>query len=74
MAPGEYDYSELRGRIKTVFGTQGAFAKAMGIAEATLSLKLGNKAEWSQNEMVTAALLLDSDIAKIPIYFFTFAV
>ena len=66
-----YDYSELQGDIRKVFGTQGAFAKAMGMAESTLSLKLNNNAEWSQEEMVLAVKLLNEETDKIKPYFFT---
>lgn len=66
-----YDYSELLGDIKRVFGAQSAFAKAMGMAESTLSLKLNNKAEWSQEEMFLAVCLLKADVSKVRPYFFT---
>ena len=69
-----YDYSELQGDIKKVFGAQGAFAKAMGMAESTLSLKLNNKAEWSQDEMMMAIDLLHAETGKIRPYFFTHVV
>lgn len=66
-----YDYSELLGDIKKVFGAQSAFAKAMGMAESTLSLKLNNKAEWSQDEMTLAVKLLKAETYKVRPYFFT---
>ena len=66
-----YDYSELLGDIKKVFGAQSAFAKAMGMAESTLSLKLNNKAEWSQDEMTLAVKLLNAEAYKVRPYFFT---
>ena len=46
-----FDYSKLRGKIKEVFGTQDKFAKALGISGATLSLKLNNISEFTQQEM-----------------------
>lgn len=67
----KYDYSEILGDIKRVFGSQGAFAKAMGMAESTLSLKLNNRAEWSQDEMMLAVTLLQTDVGKVRPYFFT---
>ena len=33
-----YDYSKLSGKIREVFGTNGEFAKAMGLSERTVSL------------------------------------
>lgn len=71
MERPRYDYSELLGDIKRVFGAQSAFAKAMGMAESTLSLKLNNKAEWSQEEMMLAVSLLNAEHSKVGPYFFT---
>ena len=67
----KYDYSELKGDIKKVYGTQSAFAKALGMAEPTLSLKLNNNADWSQDEMELALLLLNKGAEKVVPYFFT---
>ncbi|MGI6168320.1 MAG: DUF739 family protein [Christensenellales bacterium] len=67
----EYDYSKLRGKIKEKFGTQINFAKAMGMTEPTLSLKLNNKGEWSQEEMTLALDLLGESLAVVDSYFFT---
>ncbi|MBQ3281535.1 MAG: DUF739 family protein [Eubacterium sp.] len=71
MPEQRYDYSELKGDIKKRFGTQAAFAKAIGISEPTLSLKLNNNADWSQDEMESAVLLLDAGTEMIIPYFFT---
>ena len=71
MDPRKYDYSELLGDIKRTFGAQEPFAKAMGMSASTLSLKLNNKAEWSQDEMMRATKLLNSELSKIRSYFFT---
>lgn len=71
MLEQKYDYSELKGDIKRCFGTQSAFAKAIGISEPTLSLKLNNNADWSQDEMEAAITLLDANVEKIIPYFFT---
>ena len=74
MEAPKYDYRELSGDIKRVFGTQGAFAKAMGMAESTLSLKLNNNAEWSRDEMVLALRLLGAENDKVQSDFFTHVV
>ena len=34
-----FNYSKLRGRIIEKFGTQGCFARKLGVSERTLSLK-----------------------------------
>lgn len=69
-----YDYSKLEGKIIEVFGTRGKFAKAMGMSERTLSLKLNNRVPWKQNEMDKALGLLKSTEASIKPYFFTYKV
>lgn len=66
-----YDYSELLGKIKTKYGTQHAFADALGITPNSLSAKIQHKSDWGQNEMYKACELLDIPRSKIPIYFFS---
>lgn len=69
-----YDYSKLCGRIKERFSTQALFAEALHIGESTLSLKLNNKAEWTQDEMTKAMILLGVDCVDVKDYFFTHSV
>lgn len=64
-------YSKLRGKIKEVFGTQDAFAQAMGMDRSTLSLKLNNKSEWTMTEIEKACCLLGIPINEVYLYFFT---
>lgn len=71
MSRQDYDYRKLKGAIKEEFENQQAFAMAMGMGESTLSLKLNNKAEWSQDEMTSAMLLLKRPLEQLPVYFFT---
>lgn len=66
-----YDYSKVRGKIKEVFGTQSAFASALGISTATLSAKLNNEFQWKSSEIFKACELLKIAKEEIPIYFFT---
>lgn len=65
-----YDYSKLRGRIKEKFGTQDAFADAIGIGRVSLSKRLNNQLEFSQEEMKKAAASLMLPVEEIPAYFF----
>ena len=65
-----YDYSKLRGKIREVYGTDKAFAEAMDMGKATLSLKLNNKAEWTQDEMESAMELLNIPRGSVRTYFF----
>lgn len=66
----EYNYDKLKGRIREKFGTQGGFAKVIGIGQSTLNLKLNNNAEWTQEEMIAAMVALDEDESRISEYFF----
>ena len=65
-----YDYTNLKLRIKTKYTTFGKFADALEIGRSTLSLKLNNNAEWSQVEMSRAMKLLDIPETDIDKYFF----
>lgn len=70
MSRFAYNYRKLRGKIREIYGTQAAFAKALGIAESTLSLKLCNKTEWEQTEMLKGMTLLGEDASAISMYFY----
>lgn len=63
-------YSKLRGKIREVFGTQDAFAVAMGMNTATLSSKLNGRTDWSRAEMELACTLLHIPLEEMHIYFF----
>lgn len=66
-----YDYSKLNGKIREVFGKCAAFAKAIGLSERSLSLKLNNKVGWKQQEIDQACTLLGIPACDIGIYFFS---
>ena len=65
-----YDYSKLSGLITEKFGTRGAFAKAMGLSERSLSLKMNCERPWKQSEMIKASELLGFPLEELPLYFF----
>lgn len=67
----KYNYSKLNGLIVEKFGTQACFAKAMGLSERTISLKLNSKVYWTQKEIELACELLGIDRKDIATYFFT---
>jgi len=69
-----FDYSALDGKITEYFKTRTKFAKALGLSERSLSLKLNNKVGWKQKEIIKAAELLNIDEKQIPLYFFTIEV
>lgn len=65
-----FAYNKLKGKIKEVYGTQEAFAIAMGMGRTTLHSKLHNITEFTQSEMLRALELLHLEKADIDIYFF----
>jgi len=67
----KFNYGKLRGKIKEVFNTQEKFAKTVGMSTTTLSAKLNNKIQFSQNEIEKAVELLKIAKEDIPVYFFT---
>lgn len=66
-----FDYSKLKGKIKEVFGTQSAFARAMGLSGVSLSSKLNGLTQFTQAEMNKACRLLEIPLNQLPVYFFT---
>jgi len=65
-----FDYSRLRGRIIEKYGTQGAFSRALGVSERTMSLKLNNRIFFSQDEINKSLFLLGLSICDVQEYFF----
>jgi DNA-binding XRE family transcriptional regulator len=63
-------YPKLRGAIREKFGTQAAFAKALGVNQATLVKKLAGKTEWKVAEVQAACELLEIPVDRISDYFF----
>lgn len=66
----EFDYSKLRGRTVEKAGTMKGLAAALGINPATLSVKIHNKAEFTQREIMRACEVLEIEPIDIPTYFF----
>ena len=54
----QFSYRRLKGRIVERFGTQGAFAKAMGVTPQAISSRLLGKTNFSQGEIWYASILL----------------
>ena len=69
-----WDYSKLRGRIREICGTQEEFAERLGIGRVSLSQRLNNALEFTQNEIFKACEILNIDFADIPLYFFALKV
>jgi Helix-turn-helix. len=66
-----YDYRKLRGKIKEVCGTQDAFSEKLGIGRVSLSQRLNNQLEFSQDEMLKSCDILGIQMEDLPSYFFT---
>lgn len=65
-----FDYSELYGKIRAVYGTQEAFAEAMGMSLSALSQRLNGKIAWRTPEIVKACELLGIPLEHAHLYFF----
>lgn len=65
------DYSKLRGAIREHYGTQEAFALALGMSAASLTAKLNGKTEWQADEIVRACQLFGVSLERAHEYFFT---
>lgn len=66
-----FSYDKLRGKIREVFGTQDRFAEALGMSKSTLSQKLNNCSEFTQQEMMDSMKLLNQNLSQLDEYFFT---
>lgn len=64
-------YNKLRGKIREVFGTQEAFAAALGLSKAGVSMRLNNKVKWTADEIEKSKNVLGFDASEIGEYFFT---
>ena len=66
-----WDYNKLRGRIREICGTESEFAQRIGIGRVSLSQRLNNSLEFSQDEIFRSCDVLNIDRSEIPKYFFT---
>ena len=66
-----FDYSKLKGKIIEKFGSQTAFAKALGVSDATMTSKLTGKTYFSQDEIMKSLEFLDIEPGLTTDYFFT---
>lgn len=69
-----FDYSKLLGKIKEVYGTQEAFAEAMGVSLSAINLRLNGKVEWKAPDIAKACELLHIPLEDAHLYFFTLKV
>ncbi|MBE6685748.1 MAG: DUF739 family protein [Ruminococcaceae bacterium] len=66
----KYDYKRLKGRIKEVCGTQKEFSKQMNLSNQSVSKKLNNVVEFTQDEIMDAVKVLSIPGESITDYFF----
>ena len=66
----EYNYSLLLGRMKEKGYTQARLANALGISETSLNLRLKNKLNFRQDEIISASDILDIPLKDLEAYFF----
>lgn len=66
----EYNYSKLKGRIKEICGTQRVFAERMELSNQSVSKKLNNVVDFTQDEIMTAAKILSIPTNEFADYFF----
>lgn len=66
----EYNYSLLLGRMKEKGYTQEKLAKSLGISETSLNLRLNNKLNFRQDEIIAASDILAIPRDQLEAYFF----
>lgn len=63
--------AKLKGRIVEKFGSQKAFADALGVTDTTVNNKLNNRRLMSQDDIASWAETLEIPLDQIGLYFFT---
>ena len=64
-------YPKLRGKIIEVYGSQNAFAKAIGKSEQTVIAKFKGKSAFSQADIIAWSNALDITKDEVGTYFFS---
>lgn len=67
----EWDYRKLSGKIKEVCGTQEEFSKRIGLGRVSVSKRMNNQLDFSQEEIFKSCDVLHIPKVEIPTYFFT---
>lgn len=67
----KYDYNPLRGKIREVLGSESNLATVIHMNRSTLSQKLNNLREFTQQDMVHILDALKEPYCKAGFYFFT---
>lgn len=64
-----FNSDHLKERIEEKYGTQKAFADALGVSKSTVNRYLAGR-EWKGSTMLKAARLLDIPAEEVDAYFF----
>lgn len=67
-------YGKLKGKIREVFGTQKAFADAIGLSVVAVNQRLNGKVQWKTPEIAKACEVLHIPLVHAWQYFFTLKV
>lgn len=70
----QFDFSKLLGRIKEYGYTQERLAEEISMTKTTMSLKLNNKAYFTQPEIEKIRRILNIDAEEVGVYFFALKV
>lgn len=65
-----FDYSLLRGKIKSELKTEKMFGVKMGMSSTTVTKKLNSERYFTTDEILKACDVLSISLDKIPLYFF----
>ena len=65
-----FNYNKLKGRIVEICGSQSEFAKLLGVSKQTVTAKLNNRSNFSQNDIIKWCEILQIDQSEIGKYFF----
>jgi hypothetical protein len=65
-----FNYKKLKLKIKEVYDTQDAFAKALGMGVTIVNQRLNNAVKWKSTEIVEVCNLLEIPIEEAYLYFF----
>ena len=66
----EFNHSKLKGRIVEKYGTQSAFAKAIGWSSSQISMRMKNQIQFDAEDIYLICNVLDIPGEEINDYFF----
>jgi transcriptional regulator with XRE-family HTH domain len=66
-----FSYRKLKGKIIEKFGSQDAFAKALGVSKQSVSKKMNGRTYFNQEDIITWSDLLGIELNEAGAYYFT---